>query len=54
MGNRNINSTSYVHNDEPNTNDVTKAMDYNAVTDENDLVDNANTGGLKVGRPWAT
>jgi len=29
MGNRNINSTSYVHNDEPNTNDVTKAMEYN-------------------------
>ena len=28
--------------------------DYNAVTDENDLVDNPNTGGLKVGRPWAT
>ena len=31
MGNRNINSTSYVHNDEPNTNDVTKAMEYNAL-----------------------
>ena len=22
--------------------------------DTNDVVDNANTGGLKVGRPWAT
>jgi hypothetical protein len=31
-----------------------RQWDYNAVTDENDLVDNANTGGLKVGRPWAT
>lgn len=28
--------------------------DYNAVTDENELVDNPNTGGLKLGRPWAS
>ena len=28
--------------------------DFNTVTNENDLVDNPNTGGLKPGRPWAT
>jgi len=27
--------------------------DFNTDTNENDLVDNPNTGGLKVGRPWA-
>ena len=29
MGNRNTNTTSYIHNDEPNINDLTKAMRYN-------------------------
>jgi hypothetical protein len=28
--------------------------DFNTVTNENELIDNPNTGGLKVGRPWAT
>ena len=28
--------------------------DFNTGTNENDLVDNPNTGGLKPGRPWAT
>ena len=28
--------------------------DFNTDTNENDLVDNPNTGGLKPGRPWAT
>ena len=27
--------------------------DFNTGTNENDLVDNPNTGGLKPGRPWA-
>ena len=29
MGNRNTNTTGYIHNDEPNINDLTKAMRYN-------------------------
>ena len=28
--------------------------DFNTETNENELVDNPNTGGLKQGRPWAT
>ena len=28
--------------------------DFNTETNVNELVDNPNTGGLKVGRPWAT
>lgn len=27
--------------------------DFNTVTNENELVDNPNTGGLQLGRPWA-
>ena len=28
--------------------------DFNTGTNENELVDNPNTGGLKLGRPWAS
>jgi hypothetical protein len=31
MGNLNPNSTNYIHSSEPNTNDLTMAMDYNSV-----------------------
>jgi len=31
MGNQNPNSTNYTHSSEPNTNDLTMAMDYNSV-----------------------
>lgn len=27
--------------------------DFNTSTNENDLIDNPNTGGLQQGRPWA-
>lgn len=37
------------------TADITQLpTQYNATDNEGDLVDNANTGGLKPGRPWAT
>ncbi len=37
------------------TADITQLpTQYNATDNEGDLVDNANTGGLKTGRPWAT
>ena len=28
--------------------------DFNTDTNENEIVDNPNTGGLKLGRPWAS
>ena len=37
------------------TADITQLpTQYNATDNEGDLVDNANTGGLKPGRPWAS
>ena len=37
------------------TADITQLpTQYNATDNEGDLVDNANTGGLKAGRPWAS